>query len=83
MRFVSHHKGVHERQIRTVKRIFLLAIQGPDAAVNGDVLSTAFHGIENTINSRQIVECRDDPRDKILVIESFVTSGWECAHHLA
>lgn len=60
----SHHGGVYERQIRTVRRV-LLAILGPEAVVSDDVLSTAFCEVENTVNSRPLTKCRDDPLDEV------------------
>ena len=80
--FASHHGGVYERQIRTIRKV-LLAIIGPNAVVNDDVLATAFCEVENTVNSRPLTKCREGPHEDepltpnhLLILEGNVPIAW-------
>jgi hypothetical protein len=58
----SHHGGVWERMIRTIRRVLLALLQSNDRLVD-DVLSTVLCEVENIVNSRPITKCSDDPMD--------------------
>ena len=57
----SHHGGVWERMIRTVRRV-LLAVM-PSASVSEEVLVTAFAETEGLVNSRPLTRCSSDSCD--------------------
>ena len=58
----SHHGGVWERMIRTVRRV-LLQVLNPRIHLTDEILHTAFCEVENIINSRPLTKCSDDPFD--------------------
>ena len=58
----SHHGGVYERMIRTVRRV-LYAIVGKHGNLTDDVLTTVFCECENIVNSRPLTKCSDDVED--------------------
>ena len=58
----SHHGGVYERMIRTVRRV-LYAIIGKHGNLTDDVLTTVFCECENIVNSRPLTKCSDDVED--------------------
>ena len=58
----SHHGGLWERMIRTMRRV-LFAILNSSTRLTDDVLTTVFCEAENIINSRPITKCSDDAND--------------------
>ena len=58
----SHHGGVWERMIRTVRRV-LLSVLNPRVHLTDEVLQTTFCEVENVVNSRPLMKCSDDPSD--------------------
>ena len=58
----SHHGGLWERMIRTIRRV-LYAILHPSSRLSDDVLTTVFCESENIVNSRPITKCSDDASD--------------------
>ena len=61
----SHHGGVWERQVRTIRKILqaLLSEQHLKGARNEEQLHTLFCEVENTVNSRPLTLTSDDPDD--------------------
>ena len=62
----SHHGGVGERQVRTIRKILqaMLIEQHLKGARNEEQLtSTLLCEVENTINSRPLTVTSDDPQD--------------------
>lgn len=59
----SHHGGVWERLIRTVRRV-LAAIIHPDSRLTDDTLRTFMCEVENVINGRPITKSSDDVNDE-------------------
>ncbi|XP_072050041.1 uncharacterized protein [Amphiura filiformis] len=61
----SHHGGVWERQIRTVRKILqaMLTEQHLKGARNEEQLYTLLCEVETTINSRPLTLASDDPKD--------------------
>ena len=57
----SHHGGVWERMIRTVRKV-LVAIM-PSASVSEEVLTTAFVETEGLVNGRPLTKCSSDGCD--------------------
>ena len=60
----SHHGGIWERLIRTVRKV-LAAILHPCARLTPDTLHTFLCEVENIINGRPITKCSDDARDEL------------------
>ena len=61
----SHHGGVWERQIRTVKKILqaILTEQHIKVTTSDEQLYTLLCEVESTINSRPLTKASDDPTD--------------------
>ena len=60
----SHHGGVWERMIRTIRRI-LLALLRSSPVMNDDIMHTVLCETENVINSRPLTKSSDDVMDDI------------------
>ena len=58
----SHHGGLWERMIHTMRRV-LFAILNSSTRLTYDVLTTVFCEAENIINSHPIIKCSDDAND--------------------
>ena len=58
----SHHGGVWERMIRTVRRV-MLAVLNSNTRLTDEILHTVFCEIECIVNSRPITKCSDDVQD--------------------
>ena len=58
----SHHGGLWERMIRTVRRV-LVAILSPNARLTDEILHTVLCESENIVNSRPLTKCSDDASD--------------------
>ena len=58
----SHHGGLWERMIRTIRRVLYAILHNSDR-LSDDVLATVFCDVENIINSRPITKCSDDIGD--------------------
>ena len=58
----SHHGGVWERMIRTVRRV-TLAVLNSNTRLTDEILHTVFCEIECIVNSRSITKCSDDVQD--------------------
>ena len=58
----SHHGGLFERNIRTIRRV-LCAILGAQLHLRDEILDTVFCHCENIVNSRPMSYCSDDPMD--------------------
>ena len=55
----SHHGGLFERNIRTIRRV-LCAILGAQLHLRDEILDTVFCHCENIVNSRPMSYCSDD-----------------------
>ena len=55
----SHHGGVWERMIRTVRRV-MVAVLNSNTRMTDDILHTVLCEVENIVNSRPITKCSDD-----------------------
>ena len=55
----SHHGGIWERMIRTVRRI-LVALLNSNTRLTDEILHTVFCEVECIVNSRPITKCSDD-----------------------
>ena len=62
--YASHHGGVWERLIRTVRRVFSALIH-PNSRLTDDALRTFLCEAENLVNSRPITRVSDDAADDI------------------
>ena len=60
--YASHHGGVWERHIRTVRQV-MVAVLGLSPCLTDEILMTSFCEIENLINSRPITKCNEDIND--------------------
>ena len=60
----SHHGGVWERQIRTVRKV-LLGVLIKNTRLTDDILHTILCEVENIVNSRPIMKCNDDVTDDV------------------
>ena len=60
----SHHGGVWERQIRTLRRV-LMAVLSRDTRLTDDILHTIFCEIGNIVNSRPMTKISDDVTDDV------------------
>ena len=58
----SHHGGVWERLIRSIRRV-ILSVLGLSPRLTDEILLTAFCEIENLINSRPLTKCTEDIHD--------------------
>ena len=65
----SHHGGVWERQVRTVRKILqaMLTEQHLKSASNEEQLYTLFCEVESTINSRPLTTVSEDPNDLAVI----------------
>ena len=61
----SHHGGVWERMIRTIRNV-LLAVLNTATRLSDDVLHTVLCEVEGVVNSRPITKCSDDIDDEVL-----------------
>ena len=59
--YASHHNGIWERQIRTIRRIFESLLGS--ATLKDEELLTLFCEVENIMNSRPITVIRDEVHD--------------------
>lgn len=57
----SHHGGVWERCIRTVRKIIRAVVR--EQTLDDESLSTLFCEVESIVNGRPITKASDDPRD--------------------
>ena len=60
----SHHGGVWERQIRTIRKV-LMAVLTNCGRLTDDILHTVFCDVESIINSRPLTKCSDDVTDDV------------------
>ena len=51
----SHHGGVWERMIRTIRKVLMAVI--PSESMTDDVLQTTFCEVENIVNERPLTKC--------------------------
>ena len=58
----SHHGGLWERMIRTIRQV-LVALLFSVSRLNDDVLHTVFCEVENVVNSRPLTKLSDDIHD--------------------
>ena len=58
----SHHGGVWERMIRTIRRILFALLRFPPV-MNDDIMHTVLCETENVINSRPLTKSSDDVMD--------------------
>ena len=58
----SHHGGLWERMIRTIRQV-LVALLFSVSRLNDDVLHTMFCEVENVVNSRPLTKLSDDIHD--------------------
>ena len=84
--FASHHGGVWERLIRTVRKV-LYAILYSAPRMTDELLNTVFCDCENVVNSRPITKCSDDPSDDaaltpnhLLLLGSNASFPWGIFH---
>jgi hypothetical protein len=77
----SHHGGVWERMIRTIRGVMMAVI--PATSLTDDVLSTVFCQVENIVNSRPLTKVSADSRDlepltpnHFLVLQTNTLPGW-------
>ena len=61
--YASHHGGVWERVIRTVRRV-LVAVLGSSPRLTDEILHTTFCEVENIINGRPLTKSSDDVNDE-------------------
>ncbi|XP_076043877.1 uncharacterized protein LOC143026966 [Oratosquilla oratoria] len=67
----SHHGGVWERMIRSVRKVLsALIIKSP--RMIDDVLQTLFCEAESIVNSRPLTKCSDDARVEKIICVSYV-----------
>ena len=59
----SHHGGVWERLIRTIRKV-LTAILHKNARLTDDSLHTFFCEVENVVNGRPLTKCSSDVNDE-------------------
>ena len=59
----SHHGGVWERMIRTIRQI-LMVLLSPNTRLSDEVLQTIFCEVENVVNSRPLTKCSNDIDDE-------------------
>ena len=59
----SHHGGVWERMIHTIRKV-LLAVLNTATRLSDDVLHTVLCEVEGVMNSRPITKCSDDIDDE-------------------
>ena len=60
--YSSHHGGVWERVIRTVRRVLVAILQG-NLRLTDEIIVTVFCEAESIVNSRPLTKCSDDPSD--------------------
>ena len=60
--YASHHGGVWERHIRTVRQV-MVAVLGLSPCLTDEIFMTSFCEIENLINSRPITKCNESIND--------------------
>ncbi|XP_076030404.1 uncharacterized protein LOC143018703 [Oratosquilla oratoria] len=82
----SHHGGVWERMIRSVRKVlFALVIKSP--RMTDDVLKTLFCEAESIVNSRPLTKCSDDASDEspltpnhLLLLQGNSPLSWGAFH---
>ena len=84
--FASHHGGVWERMIRTIRRV-LIALLHPNVRMTDDILDTVFCEVENIVNSRPLTKLSDDICDSdpltpnhLLVMNGNFSFPWTRTH---
>ncbi|XP_076044925.1 uncharacterized protein LOC143027525 [Oratosquilla oratoria] len=82
----SHHGGVWERMIRSVRKVlFALVIKSP--RMLDDILQTLFCEAESIVNSRPLTKCSDDASDEspltpnhLLLLQGNPPLSWGAFH---
>ena len=72
----SHHGGVWERMIRTIRKV-LLAVLNTATRLSDDVLHTVLCEVEGVVNSRPITKCSDDIDDEGALTPNHFSQFWK------